>query len=161
VSFSSGIPKGTSSIYVEGSGTVTQPCLNRMARTLPVVVEAPGSATPGLPVVTVLPLEHTRDALSAFVPSAGRAPAKEAFKICGVAQDGPVNNGGPPLVGAERYAALRGEWPQGQDDQPGDQVVLVSCGPFHRLEPGQSISFSAALVAAPSLDSLQVALARA
>jgi hypothetical protein len=54
-----------------------------------------------------------------------------------------------------------GQWPQSPDDRRGDQVVLVSCGPFHTLAPGQSLEFAVALVAASGLDSLPVALGNA
>ena len=160
-SFSRSFPKGTSRVFVDGYGIVTTACVNRAARTLPFVVEPAASATAGLPVVAVLPLEHTRDPLSFMVPSAGRAPARDAFKVAVYAVDLAGSPGGLPLVDADRYAALRGEWAESQDGHAGDQVVLVSCGPFHRLAPGQSIDFAVALVAAADPDSLVVNLGRA
>jgi hypothetical protein len=40
-------------------------------------------------------------------------------------------------------------------------VLLVSCGPFHTLAPGQSLEFAVALVASSGPDSLRVALGNA
>jgi hypothetical protein len=161
LSFTKSFFKGTSRVFVDGAGLRTQSCFNRTDRTLPVVVEPPGSFSPDLPVVTVLPLEHTRDPLSYLVPSAGRAPARDTFKVSVFANDRTSGNGGPPQLDADRYAALKGEWAQSPDDHVGDQVVLVSCGPFHRLDPGQSVNFAVALVASTGLDSLKVTLGNA
>src|SRR5437867_8155876 len=95
------------------------------------------------------------------MPGQAKAPAQDAFKISVFAADLAGVVGSPPLFDADRYAALKGEWPQSPDDHVGDQIVLISCGPFHTLAPGQSIDLAAALVAAPSLDSLKVALGNA
>lgn len=102
LAFSRSFFKGTSRMFVDGTGYVAQSCFNRAARTLPVVVEPPGSASPELPVVTVLPLEHTRDPLAYLVPSAGRAPARDTFRVSVFAGDRPLNAGGPPLLDADR-----------------------------------------------------------
>ncbi len=160
-SFSRTFPKGTSRIFADGFGTFTLSCVNRAARTVAVVDEPIGSPTPDLPVLAVLPLDHTLDPLSWMVPSAGRAPARDTFRVAVYAADRPSNSGGEPLVDADRYAALKGEWTESPDTHVGDQVVLLSCGPFHTLAPGQSLNFAVALVAAVSLDSLPVALGNA
>ncbi|TMQ49996.1 MAG: hypothetical protein E6K73_08825, partial [Candidatus Eisenbacteria bacterium] len=69
--------------------------------------------------------------------------------------------GGTPIVDAERYTALAGQWPSSPEDLKGDYVALVSCGPFTTLEPGQSIDFDVALVAAEDMDHLMAAAANA
>ena len=152
--------KDTSFIIVEGD-SIKQACFDRIGRTLAVVTERPGSPTPDLPVVTVLPLEHTRDPLGYFVPAVARAPARDAFRVSVFASDRTPTTGAPPRLDADRYAALTGAWPQSPDGYVGDQSLLVSCGPFPRLEPGQSVDFALALVTAPKLESLQVALGNA
>src|SRR6185503_9568224 len=38
--------------------------------------------------------------------------------------------------------------------------VLLSCGPFFKLDPGQSIEFTAAFVAAPTADSVESQMSR-
>lgn len=161
VSFSRSFAKGTSRIFVDGAGYAIQSCVNRAARTVAVVDEPIGSPTPDLPVLAVLPLEHTRDPLAYIIPSAARAPARDTFRVSIFAADRPSNSGGEPLVDADRYAALSGGWMQSPDTHIGDQVVLLSCGPFHTLAPGQSLDFGVALVAASGLDSLKVALGNA
>jgi hypothetical protein len=65
------------------------------------------------------------------------------------------------VLDAERYLAMKGEWPQSSDTYVGDQQILVSCGPFHTLAPGQSLDFAVALVASSGLDSLRVVLGNA
>src|SRR5262249_33181338 len=67
-------------------------------------------------------------------------------------QDAPPGQGGPPLVDADRYAALSGSFPTARTENPGDYAVLVSCGPFVRLEPGQSVQFAVAIVAVTDPD---------
>ncbi|HKQ57134.1 MAG TPA: hypothetical protein VJY35_04635 [Candidatus Eisenbacteria bacterium] len=162
VSFNAAFPKGTSRVFVDGQGLVSTNCFNRASRTrLPYVDEPPGSPSGHLPVVAVLPLAHTRDPLSWYVPSAGRAPARDTFKVAVYAIDRPSGAGGPPLVDAERYAAMRGQWEESTDGYSGDQSVLVSCGPFHTLAPGQTLELAVALVAAAGPESLVVNLTRA
>jgi hypothetical protein len=161
VSFSRSFPKGTSRVFVDGQGVLVRSCSNRVGRTVAVVDEPIGSPTPDLPVLAVLPLEHTRDPLSWIIPSAGRAPARDTFRVAIYAADRISGAGGEPLVDVDRYAALKGEWTESSDSHVGDQIVLLSCGPFHTLAPGQSLDFAVALVAAPSLDSLRVYLGNA
>lgn len=161
VSFSRSFAKGTSVVFADGFPTFIQSCVNQVTRTVAAVDEPVGSPTPDLPVLAVLPLEHTRDPLSWLVPSAGRAPARDTFRVTVYAADRPSNAGGEPVVDADRYSAMKGGWAQSPDSHVGDQVVLVSCGPFHTLAPGQSLDFAVALVAASGLDSLKVALGNA
>jgi len=66
----------------------------------------------------------------------------------------PAGQGGPPITDDERFAALRGEFATANTENAGDYAVLVSCGPFSRLEPGQSVSFAVALAGVSSADSV-------
>jgi len=160
VSFSRSFSKGSTRVYVDGQGTRGFSCFNRVAWTLPAVRE-PASRASTLPVVTVLPLEHTHDPMAFILPAHARAPGGNQFTISVFAGDRAHGAGGPPLLDAERYRALKGEWPQSPDDYVGDQQILVACGPFRTLAPGQSVDFAVALVASSGLDSLKVALGNA
>jgi hypothetical protein len=62
-----------------------------------------------------------------------------------------------PRDDANRYAALAGEEQTSETDVADDYLVLVSCGPFSSLGPGQSVTFDVALIAGQDLDSLRVA----
>jgi hypothetical protein len=73
----------------------------------------------------------------------------------------PPQQGGPPNLDVDRYAALRGEYPQSPIEQSRDYAVLLSCGPFRILEPGQSIDFEMAFVAGENADSLIAAVTSA
>ena len=159
VSFSRSFSKGSTLVYVDGQGTRGFSCFNRVARTLPVVRD--GKRNSDLPVVTVLPLEHSHDPLAFILPAHAWAPGRDQFIYSVFAGDRAYGGGGPPVLDSERYLALKGEWPQSPDDHVGDQQILVSCGPFSRLAPGQSVRFAVALVAASSLDSLPKALGNA
>lgn len=160
VTYSQSIPRGTSSVYVDGSGLINTACFERFRGTaLPAVVGREGNAF--LPVVTILPLEHTHDPLAYIQPAVAWGPKKDSFNTYVFAANRGALAGGPPILDADRYAALAGQWPQSPDDFRGEQHVLVSAGPYPSLAPGQSIDFTIALVAAPSLDSLGTACARA
>jgi hypothetical protein len=66
------------------------------------------------------------------------------------------------VLDEDRYAALAGSYPQNPAlEVTGDQVVLVACGPFATLSPGQSIEFAVALCAAPNPDSLRTVMGNA
>ena len=123
-----------------------------------------GSPRSSLPAVAIVPLTHTTDPLSNLLNDAfpgvrearlqARAPYKDTtFRYSIFANDAPPGEGGPPITDPDRYAALAGTLPQTNTDNPRDYVVLVSCGPFGRLEPGQQLQFSLALVALTSPDS--------
>jgi hypothetical protein len=161
VGFNRAFPKGITRVLIDTPEPLVFSCVTHVSRTVPVVDEPRGSATPDLPVVAVLPLGHTTDPLGALLPAYARAPTHESFRMSVFAADSPYGAGSPPLLDAERYAAMKGEWPQSPDSHIGDQQVLVSCGPFPALAPGQHLEFAVALVAAPGLDSLEVALGNA
>jgi hypothetical protein len=84
-----------------------------------------------------------------------------AFRSAVFRKGDPPGVGGPPLVDTQRYDALAGDLAGSAGKGPGDWVVLVSCGPFASLAPGQSIDFDAAFVMADRLDSLVVTMADA
>jgi len=116
------------------------------------------------PGVALVPLTHTTDPLGFLINdafpgvrdarAAARAPRRDStFKMYPYSPGAPPGQGGPPLVDADRYAALAGNYPTASTDQPGDYAVLLSCGPFSHLDPGQSLEFVVALVALPNPDS--------
>ncbi len=138
-------------------------CFTYMGQTLPVVTD--GVASSGLPAVAVVPLDHTIDPLALIEPieaqRAASAPGRVSFRSAVFTAHGLPGQGGVPAVDAERYAALAGTLRSSLEDEPDDYVVLVSCGPFASLAPGQSIQFAAALVASESADSLSALMGRA
>ena len=116
--------------------------------------------------VMLVPLSHTTDPLGGLVNDAfpgvrearlaaqAHAPLKDTtFRLSVFVPDAPPGQGGPPIVDQDRYAALASEFPTANTDNARDYAVLVSCGPFARLSPGQSVKFEVALVALPSPDS--------
>jgi len=161
VPFARSFPKGTTRVYVDGMGTLSFSCFNRTSRTVVAGRESGSGAGDDLPAVAVLPLEHTTDPMAFLLPAYARAPAGDTFRTSVFASERPTGAGRPPLLDSERYAALKGEWPQSPDGHAGNQYVLVSCGPFPTLAPGQRLDFGVALVAASRPDSLEVALGNA
>jgi len=133
-------------------------CFTRLNGSVPVVVD--GNPASNLPVIAVMPLDHTLDPIGRFVPSAAVAPVTRRFLASVFLSEGIPGSGGAPAIDADRYRALQGTYPNASTDQTGDWQVLVSCGPFPRIDPGASIDFTLALVAAPSADSLDAALPR-
>ena len=146
-------------------------CVDHLGGTVPVVYDGvPGS---GLPHVALLPMAHTTDPLALFTNDAfgpavraaresARAPGRDTtFKFSIFANDFPPAQGGPPVLDGDRYLALRHQYPQAVPTGRHDWNALLSCGPFSPLDPGQSISFSVAFVAANSTESLTVDMAQA
>jgi hypothetical protein len=126
-----------------------------------------------MPMLAIVPLGHTTDPLArltnrAFpgVPAAiaaARAPAKDTtWRYTVFANDLPPGQGGAPVTDGDRYTALRGEFDGvASASFPRDHAVLVSCGPFSPLAPGQSVEMRFALVAVDRADSLVAELTRA
>jgi hypothetical protein len=164
--YSRTIPEGTSLTTISGvfatlSGAPTQ-CSTRLTQTLPILVDGRGGS--GLPAVAVIPLDHTTDPLALLEPiearRAARAPGRVSFRSYVFANGRLSGFGGPPALDNERYAALAGDFQTADTEHEGDYSVLVSCGPFATLAPGQAIDFDAALVVAVSGDSLASAMGR-
>jgi hypothetical protein len=131
------------------------PCFTNLRATIPVALD--GNASSGMPLVTMVPLDHTTDPL-AFIPPAlpyARAPAVRSFRTAVFSTEGRPGQGGLPRLDAERLAALQGNLAQSSREET-DQNFMVACGPFVRLGPGESLTFSAALVMGESADSLAV-----
>ena len=138
-------------------------CFTTLKGTWPAVHDAAASSK--APWTAVIGLSHTTDPLNYIVNfafpgarqafAAARAPRRDtAFTYSVFSPSMPPRQGGPPNLDADRYAALRGEFPQAQIDQPRDYAVLLSCGPFRVLEPGQSLEFAVAFIAGENADSL-------
>jgi len=143
-------------------GNWVKQCAETIAGEVAVVRDAnPASGRPG---VGLVPLSHTTDPLGWLVNDAfpgvrearegARAPRRDTtFRLYVFAPGAPPRQGGPPAVDQDRYAALSGDFPTARTGQPSDYAVLLACGPFARLEPGQSLKFALALLALPSPDS--------
>jgi hypothetical protein len=153
---SNGIPVWLSAPPVGNNPTGEIACYTRLGGTWPVIRDGrPGSK---LPVAAVIPLGHTTDPLANFAPGVSKAPARESFRYGVYSRTETPNRGGVPILDGERYAALQGLAPQARTDHDDDYAVLVSCGPFPRMEPGQSLEFTAAFVVAGSIDSIGTAM---
>jgi hypothetical protein len=144
-------------------GPCDKKCYAYFGQKLPAVYDGrPGS---GLPAVTVMPLEHTIDPLALIEPPQGRlnarAPGRVSFRSSVYVNGIAAGTGGAPSTDAERYAALAGTLEESPTKEMADYVVLLSCGPFAYLDPGQSIEFSAAFVVADRVDSLPRVMALA
>jgi hypothetical protein len=139
----------------------TKQCVERIEGEVAVLRDA--NHRSGRPAVMLVPLSHTTDPLGFLVnvafpgvreaQAAARAPRRDStFKLYAFMPGAPPGQGGPPLLDADRYAALTGSYPTASIEREGDYAVLASCGPFSRLDPGQSVKFSVALVALPEPD---------
>lgn len=117
-----------------------------------------------LPGVALVPLTHTTDPVGWLLNDAfpgvreartnARAPRRDStFRFSVFSVGAPPGQGGPPLVDEDRYAALAGTYPEAGQLNPADYSVLTACGPFSRLAPGQSLSFTIAFVAIATPDS--------
>ncbi len=137
-------------------------CWTRLSQRVPVVRDALSS---DLPRVAAVGLWHTTDPLASAASDTlrafARAPATASMRSHVLAVALPPQDGGLPTTDADRYRLLAGDWPEADTSVPGDFVVVVECGPFGRLDPGQSLEFHVALVAAANADSLHSALGRA
>ena len=144
----------------------TKACMVTFSGSIPCVHDRAHSQA-----ITLVPLTHTTDPLGYVVnfafpgareaAAAARAPRRDTtFHFMVFANDLPPGSGGPPNFDADRYAAMAGTYPTAPTDQTHDYNILVSCGPFARLDPGQSVEFRLALVAAPTLADLPAAIER-
>jgi hypothetical protein len=141
-------------------------CVTTLGGQFPAVHDAQGSST--APWCALLGLSHTTDPLGylqnfAFDNAqqaffAARAPRRDtAFTYTIFSPSLPPRQGGPPSLDVDRWAALRGEYAPAVPDQPRDYAVLLSCGPFRVLEPGQSLDLMVAFIAGENADSLVAA----
>jgi hypothetical protein len=146
------------------------PCMAHLEGDIPVLEDA--SSQSGMPAACVVPLTHTTDPLGFVVnfafpgareaQAAARAPRRDTtFRFTVFSQDLPSGQGGPPVIDADRYRALAHELPGASQTDRGDYAVLVSCGPFATLAPGQTVAFAVAFVVGPAADSLPSAMANA
>lgn len=163
IAYSVVIPEGVSVIRSPKDGDFTKPCFTRFEGVTPVVSD--GRRDSKLPAVTMLPLFHTTDPLGYLVnfafpgareaQAAARAPRRDTtFRYSIFSPSRPAGSGGPPVLDAERYLALAGDYPQSSLASIQDQAVLLSCGPFTRLAPQQTVEFAIAFVVAPERDSI-------
>ena len=137
-------------------------CSGLLSGIAPVVQD--GDPRSGLPAFGVVPLSHTLDPLAQMYETQQidnrvlplvTAPAHTHFDYKVFALDLPPGQGGLPLVDADRYKAMAGTYPGAPDyTTPHDYAVLVSCGPFPKMEPGRSYTFDLALVCGVNTDSV-------
>lgn len=125
-----------------------------------------------LPMVGLVALSHTTDPLgliynfategSRAAYEARRAPAKDTtFRYTVFATGVAPRQGGPPTLDVDRYDALRGRFPASNTTQLRDYSVLLSCGPFATLGPGETVEMAVAFVLGESPDSLSAAATNA
>jgi len=144
----------------------TKACFTTLGGEWPAVRDAAASST--APWAAVIGVSHTTDPLGflnnfAFTgareaQAAARAPRRDtAFTYSVFSPSLPPRQGGPPTLDTERMAALRGQYAQAPVDEPRDYAVLLSCGPFARLDPGESLEFAVAFIAGENADSLVAA----
>ncbi len=151
----------------EGTSVLAQifrkDCYTRLAGEWPAVHDA--SVSSPAPWTAIMGLSHTTDPLGYITNiafpgvreafAAARAPRRDtAFTYSVYSPSLPPRQGGPPNLDLDRYAALRGEYAQAPTSEARDYAVLVSCGPFATLEPGQSVMFAVAFIAGENADSL-------
>jgi hypothetical protein len=157
-SWSTTIGEGLSDRILAGTTLLSGPfaCTTTRSYTGPVLMDG---FSADLPMITVVPLDHTVDPSARVGPIASyaRAPAATAFRTSVFSAGGVSGQGGVPKFDANRYEALAGRLPASAEDKD-DHVLLIACGPFRTLDPGQSLQLEAALVVAGSADSLRTAV---
>lgn len=159
--------------FYEGRSTISGIWIKECYRTLAGrSVGLRDGSRPDLPWVGLVGLSHTTDPLGLIYNFAAagtreafqsqRAPAKDTtFRYTVFARGIAPRQGGPPVLDVDRYDALRGLYPASNTSQLRDYSVLLSCGPFARLEPGQTIELSVAFVVGENADSLSAAATNA
>jgi len=151
---------------VSAFGLFIKPCFTTLKGEWAALHDARASST--APWTALVGVSHTTDPLGylnnfAFpgqreAAAAARAPRRDtAFTTSVFSLSLPPRQGGPPNLDADRLAALRGEYATAPLDEARDYAVLVSAGPFPRLDPGQSVEFAVAFIAAENRDSLVAA----
>jgi hypothetical protein len=160
------VPEGLSviqgSVIMPGPNAWLKSCVTTFQGTVPVVSD--GVIGSGLPAVCLIGLSHTTDPLGYLVNYAfpgvreaqaqARAPRRDTtFRYSVFSAGFPAGQGGPPVVDADRYAAMGGTYPQAPRGDARDWAVLLSCGPFARLAPGEKLQMQVAFVVAPDADS--------
>jgi hypothetical protein len=156
VKFARTVGRGSWTIRVL-SRTFGGGCARRLGGTVPMIRD---DRRPGdLPYVAIVGLDHDTDPLGLLRPDLKSGPGRVEFRYTVFSLNRPPFSGGLPTLDADRYAAMAGEFPAASRQHPDDYVVLVSCGPFARLDPGQTLVLRAAIVAADDPDSLAEAIA--
>ena len=155
--------EGISRVRGQSSGVWVKPCSSVLGSEFLALHDA--RAESQLPWSAVVGMSHTTDPMqwllndaflgTATARSLARAPRRDTtFRYQAFSLSLPPGQGGPPILDIDRYAALRGEYTAASTDRPRDYAVLVSCGPFARLGPNQSVEFSVVFIAGESADSL-------
>jgi len=157
------VPEGVSVLLQ----VFVKPCFATLSGSWPAVHDA--DPRTNAPWTAVVGLSHTTDPLAWInnfaytgareAAAAARAPRRDtAFTYSIYSTSLPPRQGGPPTLDVDRYAALRGTYPQAPGGEARDYAVLLSCGPFARLDPGESVEMAVAFVAGENADSLVAAV---
>ncbi|MCC6350665.1 MAG: hypothetical protein IT347_13855 [Candidatus Eisenbacteria bacterium] len=146
----------------------SKPCIGSLSGEWPVVFDG---VDPTLPAFGVLPLRHSLDPMGVLRKSGlldftydpyVNGLGSLSFRYSLVAMELPPGEGGPPIFDPDRYELLAGRWPGPRDlNAAHDWGVMISCGPFPKMPPGQSYSFDVAFVCGPDRDSVASGFARA
>src|SRR5262249_21859125 len=152
---------GTSRLFGNSSTPWIKQCFTTMEGRWPAIHEA--RANDPAPWAAVIGVTHTTDPLgylvnhtfpgAAAAQASARAPRRDTAVTYSVFSAAPAG-GVPPILDAQRSAALKGEFQQSPTDDPRDYSVLVSCGPFQTLGPGQNVMFAVAFLTGETPDSL-------
>ena len=134
------------------------PCFSNFSGSAPVVFDGVGNS--GLPAISMIGLRHTVDPLTRVSAQYGRAPVNVSFRSAVFSGEGIPGQGGVPSLDADRYEAMAGRFTNEAADCTTDWVVLLSCGPFRELRPGESLEFTVAMIAGPSPDSVAAIMPR-
>ena len=150
-------------VRVDTLALYAKDCADVLDGTMAVVRDAsPASRAPG---IALIGLTHTTDPLAWLVNDAfpgvraarlsARAPRRDStFRMYAFNPGAPPGQGGPPIVDSDRYDAMTGGYPTARLDPFQDFAVLLTCGSFPTLTPGQSLQFSVAFVALADPDSV-------
>ena len=133
-------------------------CFTNFGSTIPVVMD--GVTGSGLPAVAMMGLRHTVDPLTRLNVEYGRAPLNVSFRNSLFSGEGIPGQGGLPALDSDRYEAMAGRYQTETADLARDWSMLLSCGPFRELRPGQSLDFTVAILAGPDPDAIAAVLPR-
>ncbi len=155
--------------FYEGRSTIASIWIKECYRTLAGrSVGVRDGSRADLPWVGLVGLSHTTDPLGRIdnfaqlgaraAYDSRRAPPKDTtFRYTVFSRGIAPRQGGPPTLDVDRYEALRGEFPASSRSQLRDYSVLLSCGPFVTLDPGQTVEMAVAFVLGENADSLSAA----
>ncbi|HEX5133714.1 MAG TPA: hypothetical protein VFX92_14665, partial [Candidatus Krumholzibacteria bacterium] len=108
-------------------------------------VDGDAGQAPGYCGIVIL--DHSTDPTGATAPVSVGAVTYASF-----AGNATYEDGGDPTNDFERYELLSSQTIEGNSTVPSDLRTVIAVGPFAAIEPGETISFSCALVVTPRDD---------